>query len=170
MQEKLQAGNFPSDPSKASAKGKALRIYGRFLDLIVTALIFVMVLTLIGALVGLVIDFLSAANSFGSAVSSHNIVHGIVDGIDRELVIDVLSVFVLIELFRTFTDYLEFHRVRLRVLAEVGIAFVLREVFIGLYDHSMNWTEILALSFLLAILVATRIAAVQFQPQKNGSE
>ena len=170
MQEKLQVENLPPDISGVSAKSKALRIYGRFLDFIVTALIFVMVLTLVGALVGLFIDFLSAANSFNTAVSSHNIVHGIVDGIDRELVIDVLSVFVLIELFRTFTDYLEFHRVRLRVLAEVGIAFVLREIFIGLYDHGMNWTEIIALSFLLAILVATRIAAVQFQPRKNSPE
>ena len=56
----------------------------------------------------------------------HKIAFGIVDSIDRELVIDVLSVFVLIELFHTFTDYLEFHHVRLRALAEVGIAFVLR--------------------------------------------
>lgn len=103
-------------------------------------------------------------------MSTHNLAFGSVDSIDRELVIDVLSVFVLIELFRTFTDYLEFHRVRLRVLAEVGIAFILREIFIGFYDHSMNWTEILALSVLLAVLVTARIAAVRFQPRNNSPE
>ena len=43
---------------------------------------------------------------------------------------------------------------RLRVLAEVGIAFILREVFIGLYDHSMDWTVILALAVLLAVLAS----------------
>jgi uncharacterized membrane protein (DUF373 family) len=170
MPERLQTDNLPPEISKVGVKSKALRVYGRILDVIVGALVFVMVLTLMGALAGLVFDFFSAANSFSVAVSSHNIAHGIVDGIDRELVIDVLSVFVLIELFRTFTDYLEFHRVRLRVLAEVGIAFVLREVFIGLYDRSMNWTEILALSVLLAVLVAARIAAVQFQPLDNNPE
>lgn len=155
---------------KSGAKIQALRIYGKILDAIVTALIFVMLLTLLGALAGLVLDFFSAATAFRDAVSTHNLAHGLVDGIDRELVIDVLSVFVLIELFRTFTDYLEYRRVRLRVLAEVGIAFILREIFIGLYDHSISWNEILALSVLLAVLVTARIAAVKFQPQHNNSD
>ncbi len=149
----------------SGVKSRALLLYGRILDIIVTVLIFVMLLTLMGAVAGLIIDFISATDSMHNAVSDHNLAFGIVDSIDRELVIDVLSVFVLIELFRTFTDYLEFHRVRLRVLAEVGIAFVLREIFIGLYGRSIDWTEILALSVLLAVLVSARIAAVQFQPR-----
>ena len=170
MPQNIKSGKLPNEAFKGSLKNKALLVYGRILDVIVSILVFVMVLTLIGALGGLVIDFLAAASSFSSAMSSHNIAHGIVDGIDRQLVIDVLSVFVLIELFRTFTDYLEFRRVRLRVLAEVGIAFVLREIFIGLYDHSMNWTEILAFSVLLAVLVSARIAAVRFQAGNNSAE
>jgi uncharacterized membrane protein (DUF373 family) len=155
---------------KIEPKTQALRLYGKILDFIVTALIFVMVLTLVGALIGLVLDFISAANSFHDAVSTHNLAHGLVDGIDRELVIDVLSVFVLIELFRTFTDYLEYRRVRLRVLAEVGIAFILREIFIGLYDHSINSNEVLSFSVLLAVLVTARIAAVKFQPSDYGTD
>lgn len=170
MPEKPQADKLPRKTLNVGLKSQALLVYGRILDVIVSILVFVMVLTLLGALAGLVIDFFAAASSFSSAVSSHNIAHGIVDGIDRQLVIDVLSVFVLIELFRTFTDYLEFRRVRLRVLAEVGIAFVLREIFIGLYDHSLNWTEILAFSVLLAVLVSARIAAVQFQAGDNSAE
>ena len=170
MPDQQQTGDLPPKISKTDVKSQALVVYGRILDAIVTALVFVMLLTLIGALAGLVLDFFAAANAFRNAISTHNLAHGIVDGLDRELVIDVLSVFVLIELFRTFTDYLEFRRVRLRVLAEVGIAFILREVFIGLYDHSMNWTEILALSVLLAVLVTARIAAVQFQPLDNTAE
>jgi len=155
---------------KTESKTQALRVYSKILDIIVTALIFVMVLTLMGALVGLVLDFVSAATSFRDAVSTHNLAHGLVDGIDRELVIDVLSVFVLIELFRTFTDYLEYRRVRLRVLAEVGIAFILREIFIGLYDHSINSNEVLSFSVLLAVLVTARIAAVKFQPSDYGTD
>ncbi len=165
MVEQSQAQQRPPDVPKPELKSQALVAYRRILDAIVTALVFVMLLTLIGALAGLVLDFIAATNSFRSALSGHSLAHGVVDGIDRELVIDVLSVFVLIELFRTFTDYLEFHRVRLRVLAEVGIAFILREIFIGLYDHSMNWPEILALAALLAVLVSARIAAVQFHPR-----
>lgn len=167
MPEQQHTGDLPPEISKAGTKNQALLIYGRILDAIVTALIFVMLLTLMGAVAGLVLDFIAAANALRSGVSIHNFAIGTVDSIDRELVIDVLSVFVLIELFRTFTDYLQFHRVRLRVLAEVGIAFILREIFIGLYGHTMQWTEILALAVLLAVLVAARIAAVQFQPRTN---
>jgi uncharacterized membrane protein (DUF373 family) len=170
MEKKQQAVDPPLIPPPAVLKSKVLQMYARFLDAIVTTLVFIMILTLLGAVAGLVLDFISAANAFLGAVHTHTLAHGVVDGIDRELVIDVLSVFVLIELFRTFTDYLEFHRVRLRVLTEVGIAFILREIFIGLYDHSMNWPEILALATLLAVLVTARIAAVHFQPRPNSQD
>jgi uncharacterized membrane protein (DUF373 family) len=160
MSEPMPVAQREPEGPKPALKNQALLTYRKALDAIVTALVFVMLLTLLGAVAGLVIDFVEAGKSLGRAVSGHSLAHGVVDGLDRELVIDVLSVFVLIELFRTFTDYLEFHRVRLRVLAEVGIAFILREIFIGLYDRSMNSPEILALAALLAVLVAARIAAV----------
>jgi uncharacterized membrane protein (DUF373 family) len=163
-------GEPPPEIAKTEVNSRALLVYGRILDVIVTVLIFVMLLTLMGAVAGLVVDFIAAANALRNGVSANNLAIGIVDGIDRELVVDVLSVFVLIELFRTFTDYLQFHRVRLRVLAEVGIAFILREIFIGLYGHSMQWTEILALAALLAVLVTARIAAVHFQPRGSLPE
>ena len=165
MQDPRPAVAPSQAPDPASLKGKALTFYGRALDAIVTVLIFVMLLTLLGALVGLSLDFASAATALRTGVTTHSLANGVVDAIDRELVIDVLSVFVLIELFRTFTDYLEYHRVRLRVLAEVGIAFILREVFIGLYDHRIGSLEILALAVLLAVLVAARIADIQFPPR-----
>jgi len=156
---------MPKDtaPENRNAKSHALRFYQRILDFIVAVLVFVMILTLIGAVFGLFLDFVAAANAFRGDLQSHSLTHGVVDELDRQLVIDVLSVFVLIELFRTFTEYLEFHRVRLRILAEVGIAFVLREIFIGLYDHHIQPFELIALSVLLAVLVATRIAAVSFR-------
>lgn len=150
--------------------GRALRIYRLILDGIVTALVVVMILTLLGALAGLVLDFASAAGLFRTALADHRLAHGVIYASDRELVIDVLSVFVLIELFRTFTDYLEFHRVRLRVLSEVGIAFILREIFIGLYDHTVDWPQILALAALLAVLVSARIASVQFPSPGDSSD
>jgi hypothetical protein len=82
-------------------KSQALLIYGRILDVIVTIMIFVMLLTLIGAVVGLILDFIAAATALRTGVSTHSLALGIVDSIDRKLVIDVLSVFVLIELFRS---------------------------------------------------------------------
>ena len=140
-----------------------LFLYRRALDLIVTCMIAVMVLTLFGAVAGVLFDVWSAGREFHADIATHTLAHGVVDDLDRELVIDVLSVFVLIELFRTFTDFLEFRRVRLRVLMEVGIAFVLREAFIGLYNHTVTSPDIFALSGLLAVLIAGRVAAVRFE-------
>jgi uncharacterized membrane protein (DUF373 family) len=153
---------------KTGLKARALLFYSQILDVIVSIVIFVMLLTLVGAVGGLFIDFLSAADALRGGIRTHSLALGLVDSIDRELVVDVLSVFVLIELFRTFMDYIEFQRVRLRVLAEVGIAFILREIFIGLYAQGINWMEILALSVLLAVLVGARIAAVVYQPRENA--
>ena len=145
-------------------KYKSLQIYRRILDCIVAVLIFIMLLALLGAVVGLVFDIAGALHAVRQGIPTHTLSHGLIDSVARDLVIDVLSVFVLIELFRTFTDYLEFQRIRLRVLAEVGIAFILREIFIGLYNHSIEWPETLSLTALLAVLVAARITTVKLEP------
>lgn len=143
-------------------KSKSLLVYRRILDSIVAVLIFIMLTTLVGAVLGLVFDIIAGIRMVRDGIPAHTLSHGLIDSVARDLVIDVLSVFVLIELFRTFTDYLEFHRIRLRVLAEVGIAFVLREIFIGLYNHNIAWQDILALSALLAVLFAGRILSALF--------
>src|ERR1022692_1938635 len=143
-------------------KSKSLLMYRRILDSIVAVLVLIMVITLLGAVVGLIFDLIGAFRAVREGIPTHTLSHGLIDSVARDLVIDVLSVFVLIELFRTFTDYLEFHRIRLRVLAEVGIAFVLREIFIGLYNRNIEWPEILALTALLAVLFAGRITSVIF--------
>jgi len=143
-------------------KIKSLAVYRRILDSIVAILVFIMLVTLVGAVVGLIFDILGGIRMVRDGIPSHTLSHGLIDSVARDLVIDVLSVFVLIELFRTFTDYLEFHRIRLRVLAEVGIAFVMREIFIGLYNHNMEWPQILALTALLAVLFAGRITSAIF--------
>ena len=137
-------------------------VYRQILDGIVAILIFIMLVTLLGAVAGLIVDVMAGVHAVREGIPTHTLSHGLIDSVARDLVIDVLSVFVLIELFRTFTDYLEFHRIRLRVLAEVGIAFVLREIFIGLYNHNIEWPEILALTALLAVLFAGRITSAIF--------
>jgi len=144
------------------AKSKSLVVYRRILDGIVAILIFIMLVTLLGAVLGLMVDIMAGIHAVREGIPTHTLSHGLIDSVARDLVIDVLSVFVLIELFRTFTDYLEFHRIRLRVLAEVGIAFVLREIFIGLYNHNIEWPVILALTALLAVLFAGRITSAIF--------
>ena len=99
MPEQERAAEAPPEILRIELTSRALTVYRKILDAIVTSLVFVMVLTLIGAVAGLVLDFVAAADSFRTAVSGHSPTHGVVDGIDRELVIDVLSVFVLMNCF-----------------------------------------------------------------------
>ncbi len=133
-------------------KGSILRAYSAMIDIIVVFLILVMLVTLGVALFSVLNDLYEALRNLRHEIAIQTLVESI------------LSVFVLIELFRSFTDYLEFHRLRLRVITEVAIVFVLRDVFIGLYSHSLDWRDLLAFSFLIGVLIAARIASVFFTP------
>lgn len=146
---------------------KILSLYKRIVLLIINVLIFVMLLTLIGAVVGLLFDFFNAFKILSDAVPANptNIPHTLISKLGHTLVVDILSVFILIELFRTFTDYLQINRIRLSVLAEFGFVFVLRDIFIGLYANKITGLELIALSIVLAVLAGTRIMAGAFPPK-----
>ncbi len=139
-------------------KGHIMRFYGWIIDIIVVFLILVMLVTLGVAFIGVLYELYDALTNLRHEIAI------------QTLVISILSVFILIELFRTFTDYLQFHRIRMRVLTEVAIVFILRDIFIGIYGHSLQWQDLLALSVLLAVLVTARIASVYFTPDKNSTE
>lgn len=139
----------------AGVKGRILRLYGSAIDLMVVFLILVMLITLIVALISVLSDLYEALRNLRHEIAIQTLVESI------------LSVFVLIELFRSFTDYLEFHRLRLRVISEVAIVFVMRDVFIGLYSHTLDWRDLLALSGLIAVLVGTRVASLLFPPPQE---
>lgn len=75
------------------------------------------------------------------------------------LISDVLSLFILIELSRSLVDYFEVNRLRLTFIVDAGIVFVLREIMIQLFQHKLPPEEIYALSMLLFVLGALRIAS-----------
>ena len=70
----------------------------------------------------------------------------------------MLSLFVLIELSRSLADYFECNRLRLTFIVDAAIVFVLREIMIQLFQHKLPPQEIYALSLLLFVLGALRIA------------
>lgn len=134
--------------------------YRQALDVLVMLLILVMLVTVGLAFYGLALDLYTFF--IGHEVRS--------EGAVIQLVINVLSVFILIELFRTFTDYIEFHRIRLHVLADVTIVFILRELLIGFYSHSIKWPEMLGIGFLIAVLVAARTVAIRISPHPEQKQ
>jgi len=87
------------------------------------------------------------------------------------IISDVLTLFILIELSRSLVEYFNTHRLRLTFIVDAAIVFVLREVMINLFEHNIMPDQILALSALLFVLGALRIASVVvYQREKKMLE
>ena len=84
------------------------------------------------------------------------------------IISEVLTLFILIELSRSLTDYFSEHRLRMTFIVDAGIVFVLREIMIKLFEHQISPGEIYALGLLLFVLGCLRIASVLvFQREKR---
>lgn len=68
----------------------------------------------------------------------------------KDLVIGVLTIFIVIEIFDLFREYLRSARIKMVNLAEVSIAVVLRELWLLLLDGSENWQLYVALALVVA--------------------
>jgi uncharacterized membrane protein (DUF373 family) len=78
----------------------------------------------------------------------------------QHIISDVLTLFILIELSRSLMDYFTTHRLRMTFIVDAGIVFVLREIMIKIFEHTITPEEIYALSTLLFVLSALRIGSV----------
>ncbi len=77
-----------------------------------------------------------------------------------DLIADVLTLYVLIELSRSLVEYFDTRRLRLTFIADAAIVFVIREVLILLFKHEVEAQMLLALSLFLLVLGALRIGSV----------
>ena len=59
-----------------------------------------------------------------------------------EIVSDVLTLFVLIELSRSLVSHFNEHRLRMTFIVDAGIVFVLREIMIKLFEQKISPDEI----------------------------
>ena len=70
---------------------------------------------------------------------------------------DVLTLVILMELSRSLFQYFMEHTIRLPVILDAGLVFVLRDIMIGLFEHKLKTEDIYALSFLFLVLGIIRI-------------
>jgi len=83
---------------------------------------------------------------------------------------DVLTLVILLELSRSLFQYFMEHTIRLQVIMDVGIVFVLRHVMIGLFEHKLKTDEIYASSALLLVLGLIRIGLGLYYCHKDTQE
>ncbi|RZM74819.1 hypothetical protein C3B51_19660 [Pseudoalteromonas rubra] len=88
-----------------------------------------------------------------------------------DIIADVLTLYVLIELSRSLVEYFNTHRLRLTFIVDGAIVFVIREILIALFKHDLKADMIYAFSAFLFVLGALRIASVLvYQREKHLSE
>ena len=84
------------------------------------------------------------------------------------IIADVLTLYVLIELSRSLVEYFHSHKLRLTFIVDAAIVFVIREILIGLFKHEIKPEMLYALSVFILVLGALRIGSVLvFQQEKK---
>lgn len=87
-----------------------------------------------------------------------------------DIIADVLTLYVLIELSRSLVEYFESHRLRLTFIVDAAIVFVLREILIMLFKHEMKAEMLYALSVLLFVLGFIRISSILLYQRERQLE
>jgi uncharacterized membrane protein (DUF373 family) len=84
----------------------------------------------------------------------------------KELVTNVLSLVVVLELIRAFIDFFEHERVRVDILLEVLIAFVIREFMLHLFEGKMAGQDVFFWSFGIVFLIGARAISLFYRVPK----
>jgi uncharacterized membrane protein (DUF373 family) len=85
----------------------------------------------------------------------------------NHMVTSVLTVFIVIDLFKAFVDYHENDRIKLTDITDATILIVLREIAVGLYSKEFGYEFLLSLAALLLVLGIMRVLAVKYSPSKS---
>ncbi len=129
------------------------KFFKKVTDSIVTIILYVLLLVLIAGVLRILLDIRSVA------------IDSLEGGFNR-IVTNVLTLFIVIEFFKTFADYSKHERIKLTDITDVTILIAMREVTVGLYSKSFGFEIIFALSALLFVLGVIRVLAVRYSPER----
>ena len=129
------------------------KFFKKVTDFIVTIILYVLLLVLITGMLRILLDIRSVA------IDS-------LEGGFNKIVTNVLTLFIVIEFFKTFADYSKHERIKLTDITDVTILIAMREVTVGLYSRSFEFETIFALSALLLVLGVIRMLAVRYSPER----
>lgn len=127
------------------------RIQELVISLVVDALVILVLLTLVWVVSGVAVDV-------WRAITTRSV------ELFKTLSIELLTVFVFIELFHSLSEYMRFRRIRVTHLLDASLAFVLREVWVSMYAGEGAWEQVVALAALVLALGVVRTLAVMFSP------
>ncbi len=143
----------------SSLRDLILRIYGRAIDVIVIGLVLVMIAVMAFAFFDVVRNVWNLVPVLKTnSVNAQDF---------KDLIVNLLDVFVLIELFGTFTDYVKTRHVGLTQLLDVTVVFTLRELLLKLYANALSPGQMIGLCIVVVLLVLARSLTGVLSPQRG---
>jgi uncharacterized membrane protein (DUF373 family) len=128
-----------------------------FTKIVDTMLKFMIPIVIIALMMGIARVILDLREVFGSRTISA--------AFDM-MVTNILSMFIVIELLRSIMEYFTVHRLKITFIIDAALVFVLREIMIGLYEHSVESGMVMALAVLILVIGGLRTLAVIYSPEK----
>ena len=108
-----------------------------------------------------VIIFAMAVGAFKILLNVWNILHTpAVTGEYVNLITDVLTLFVLVEMSKSLADYFHTQRLRMVYIVDAAIVFFIREIMILVFQHKTLPADIYAFSALLLALTILRVGSI----------
>lgn len=125
-----------------------LALFNRVISVIFSLMIVIILLTLVVGVWGLFVDIY------------HLVVEQKLRADYLNIIYDVLTLFVMIELLRSIAEYFNSRRLRMTFIADAAIVFVLREIMIQIFEHKVVPAEMYALSVLIMALTLLRVGSM----------
>ena len=125
------------------------KIFKIIIDLVTIIILYVLLLALLAGVTNILLDIKS-------------ILFGTLGGGFGQIVASVLTIFILIDLFKTFVDFREHEEIRITYVTDATILIVMREIAAGVYAQRFDYQFILGLSTLLLILGIVRALTVKY--------
>ncbi|MEE4109986.1 MAG: phosphate-starvation-inducible PsiE family protein [Halieaceae bacterium] len=136
------------DDDRGALTFRLRRIFDRFVDVVFGA---ILIFILIGIAIGTVQLFVSVWELLRFEGISGKYI---------DLISDVLTLYVLIELSRSLVEYFNTQRLRLTFIVDAAIVFIIRELLILLFKQEISVQMTFALAALLFVLGALRTASI----------
>ncbi|MDF1532641.1 MAG: phosphate-starvation-inducible PsiE family protein [Methanosarcinales archaeon] len=128
-------------------------IFKKATNSIVIIILYILLLALLIGAVRLVLSIPQLMNNDGLDVTFY------------QIVANSLTLFIVIEFFKTLHDYSKYERIKLTFIIDATILIVLREISVGLFTRELSYMMILALSTLLIVMGIIRVLAVRYSPK-----
>ena len=112
--------------------------------------------------IGILIGAMQLVLQVGSLLSFQG-----VTGYYIDLITDVLTLYILVELSRSLVEYFHSKKLKLTLIVDAAIVFVIREVLIGIFKEALTAEMIYAMGVLILILGLVRTASIVFHDQQQ---